>query len=588
MVLRKKETILNDNTYIGKIISVHGTEAEIKIDKECVTFSPIIEGKIYHIGQIGSFVKIPMGHIEIYGTISSFSNVLMEDGVQSNCLIKIQLSGEIVGNGPFQRGISIYPIIDSKAFLVTEKDLKNIYGVVCENCFEIGTHSAFEKLKIYADLDKFILRHSAILGSTGSGKSNATAHIIDTIISSYPRSRILLIDIHGEYSKTFEGRSKTFSINGENPLIIPFWLLTFEELSQLLVNKRVGDERPEDKRFRNDMLELKKQTASDRLKDIDEDLITCDSPIPFDIKSLWYKYHREVYGTFNESQQEKQTDETICIEKEGDPEKLIPDKFKPYSMGASAPYKARNQLMYSYVNNMFLKLKDPRFNFMFDPTPYNTKLDHDIDTLLEDWIDNENNLTILDLSGVPSDLIDVSVGLITRIIFDSMFWGRNMNFTGRNRPVLLVYEEAHTYLCNSRMDCKYASRAVERVFKEGRKFGVGAMIVTQRPTEISDTILSQVGTLIALRLTNSEDQAKVKSTAPNNMTMMIDMLPTLRTGEAIVVGEAIQIPTRLQFKRIEPRPNSNDPEVSENWKSTKNVKKCYKEIVKNWRIQKRS
>ncbi|EHI96772.1 protein of unknown function DUF87 [Clostridium sp. DL-VIII] len=580
--------MLKDSTYIGKVVSVNGADAEIEIDKCITTFSPIIKGKVYHVGQIGSFIKIPMGHIQIYGTIASFSNVLTEDETQNKCMLKIQLSGEIIGNDPFQRGISTYPIINSCAYIVTESDLEKVYGVDSTKCFEIGTHSASERLKIFADVDKFVLRHSAILGSTGSGKSNATAHIIDRLISDYPKARILLIDIHGEYSKTFNKYSKTFSIGGKNPLIIPFWLLNYEELSQLLVNKRVGEDRPEDRRFRNDILEYRKKVARENLPNIDENLITCDSPIPFDIKEIWYKYHQEVYGTYKEPSPDKQTEKTICIEKKGNPKALVPDEFEPYSMGQAAPYKSKNQMMYSYVNNMFLKLKDPRFNFMFEPSQYNTELERDIDDLLVDWIDNGKNLTILDLSGVPSDLIDVSVGLISRIVFDSMFWGRNMKFTGRNRPILLAYEEAHTYLTNSKGDFKYANKAVEKIFKEGRKFGVGAMIVTQRPTEISETILSQVGTFVALRLTNSEDKNRVKSLASNNMTTMMEMLPTLRTGEGIVIGEAMQIPTRVLFRKVEPRPNSNDPEVSEKWSEKISVNKDYKVVVKNWREQKRS
>ena len=169
-------------------------------------------------------------------------------------------------------------------------------------------------------------------------------------------------------------------------------------------------------------------------------------------------------------------------------------------------------------------MRDSRYDFLFNPGEYkdeNSKLDlHD---LLNSWIGSDKQLTILDLNGVPPEVLDITVGLITRFIYDSMFWGRSEEYTGKNRPILLAYEEAHSYLNKSETD-SYSKYAVEQVFKEGRKFGVGAMVISQRPSEISETILAQVGTYIALRLTNSNDQSIVKSSAPDNLISLIDLL----------------------------------------------------------------
>jgi len=214
----------------------------------------------------------------------------------------------------------------------------------------------------------------------------------------------------------------------------------------------------------------------------------------------------------------------------------------------------------------------------------------DMDKLLRDWIDHEQRLTILDLSGIPFELVDISVGLITRIIFDSMYWGRFEEYTGRNRPLLMVFEEAHSYLPKGETSAHiygYARKAVEKIFKEGRKFGFGAMVVTQRPSEISESILAQVGTFIALRLTNSSDKNAVQSAAPNNMNSLIELLPSLRIGEAIIVGESIIIPSRVRIDLVEPPPSSDDPKLIEQWKKEfASSDDNYKNIVTALREQK--
>lgn len=279
------------------------------------------------------------------------------------------------------------------------------------------------------------------------------------------------------------------------------------------------------------------------------------------------------------------------MEEEGNPKALKAARFTPHSPNNTAPYKSKHQAMYSYVGKILSRLQDSRYSFMFNPSDYiDADSPNDIDHLFRSWIDHDKRLTILDLSGVPFELIDISVGLISRLIYDSMYWGRFELYTGRNRPILMVYEEAHSYLPKSERSSHiygYARRAVEKIFKEGRKFGVGAMVVTQRPSEISETILAQVGTFVALRLTNSGDKSTVQSSAPNNMNSLIELLPSLRIGEAIIVGEAINIPSRVRIELVEPRPSSNDPKLVESWsKKFEMTKDNYKNVVKAIREQK--
>ncbi len=589
----------NDVTYLGTVINVNSNVVDVEISKDIPSSAPIINGKIYRLGQIGTLVKISIGNLNLYGIVSSVSNTpgnievdSMEPYVGSRFL-KVQLIGEQFGSQNFEKGIGTFPTINDEVHIVTEKDLKNIYGSYEEGLIEIGKHSSSENLSVYLDLHNLVLRHSAILGSTGSGKSNTTANVVKSILNEYKGSRIVLIDPHGEYPSAFEGKAKIFRINDSvNPLYIPFWTMNFDELSFFLVGRSKGQEKPEDKRLREEIVELKKLNAS-KLKagEVIPAFITADSPIPFDIKKMWYAFNRELIATYRVSKEDEQNESTEELVKEGDPQKLIPAKFRPYSMSNNAPYKSKKQTMYGYEQKIHSRLKDTRFDFMFNPGDfYDTTSKNDIDKLLRDWIDHDERLTILDLSGVPFELIDISVGLISRLLFDSMYWGRFESYTGRQRPLLMVYEEAHSYLPKSEETSHiygYARKAVEKIFKEGRKFGMGAMVVTQRPSEISETILAQVGTFIALRLTNSSDQGTVKSASPNNMTNLIDLLPSLRIGEAVVVGEAIKIPSRVRVGLVEPRPSSNDPELVDNWqKRFKKDDNNYKNVVTALREQK--
>lgn len=600
LIVAQGEKMKNDPTYLGKIINVDSSSLEVEINsKEIQSYSPIINGRLYRIGQIGTLVKIPLGYLTLYGIVSSVSNTpskLEDDDHKPDFgdrFLQVQLIGEKLGNSEFEKGVGTYPTVNDEVHIVVEDDLRGIYGAKKDGLIEVGKHSSTDNLPVFIDLQNFVLRHSAILGSTGSGKSNITAHVIKSIINDYRGSRIILIDPHGEYQSALSDHAKVFKINDEvNPLYIPFWIMTFDELSFFLAGRQAGPETMPDKRLRSEIVKMKKDNAT-KLKagDVNPDFITADSPIPFDIRFMWHNFNREVNGTFNTGVREDQNIECECLLNGGNPQQLIPATFEPYEMGNKAPFKSKKEEMYSYEKNIYARLKDSRFDFMFYPGEfYGPDSDHDIDKLIRDWIDHNKRLTILDLSGVPSELIDLSVGLLTRIIFDNMYWGRFEDYTGRYRPILLVYEEAHSYLSKhegNHQNYGYARRAVEKIFKEGRKFGVGAMVVSQRPSDISETILSQIGTFIALRLTNSSDQSTVKAAAPNNMTNLIDFLPSLRVGEAVIIGESIKIPSRVKINLVEPRPSSNDPDLVENWNREFNPNtENYKKIITAMREQK--
>ena len=520
-------------TYLGHIIRVDSGTIEIEVSNDIPSAAPIINGRLYKIGQIGTFIKIPIGNITIYGIVSSVSNTPSKSDETNlkytfgSRFLTVQLVGEKIGEDDFEKGIGTYPTINDEVHLVIEKDLFDIYGKKDSGSIEIGKHSSSENLSVYADLHKLVLRHCAILGSTGSGKSNTTVSILKAILDDYQGSRVILVDPHGEYPSAFPD-AKVFKINNaENPLFIPFWLMSFDELAYFLVGaKPTDDQKPEYRLFRELVTNFKKENCTLKSGNVNPNFVTADSPIPFSARKLWHEINWWLNGTFSSSNKDDQTKATAQEINNGDCENLVPAQFTPYPTNITAPFKSKHQEFYSYEKKILSRLKDSRYDFLFNPGEYkDANSPKDLHNLLNEWIGSNNKLAILDLSGVPFEVLDITVGLITRFIYDSMFWGRYEAYTGKNRPLLLAYEEAHSYL-NKGDNTSYSKDAVEKVFKEGRKFGLGALVISQRPSEISETILAQVGTFIALRLTNSGDQSIVKNSAPDNLNRLIDLLPS--------------------------------------------------------------
>lgn len=585
-----------DITYLGKIIRVDSGTVEVEVSNDIPSAAPIINGRLYKIGQIGTFVKMPVGNITIYGIVSSVSNTPSkadETQIKYNYgsrFLSVQLVGEKVGDDDFEKGIGTYPTINDEVHLVIEKDLFDIYGKRDEGSIEIGKHSSSENLAVYTDIHKLVLRHCAILGSTGSGKSNTTVSILKAILDDYVGSRVILVDPHGEYASAFP-EAKVFKIkDAENPLFIPFWLMSFDELAYFLVGaKPTDDQRIDYRMFRDLVTNFKKENFHLEAGDVDVNFITADSPIPFSARKLWHEMNWWLNASFSSTKKDEQTRDQAAKENDGDAENLIGAKFTSHLSTASnqPPYKTQNTEYFSYEKKILARLKDSRYDFLFNPGDYKGVAGtRDLHQLLNDWIGSDKKLAILDLSGVPFEVLDITIGLITRFVYDSMFWGRHEAYTGKQRPLLLAYEEAHTYL-NKNESSNYSKIAVEQVFKEGRKFGLGALVISQRPSEISETILAQVGTFVALRLTNSGDQSIVKSSAPDNLNSLIDLLPALRTGEAIIVGEAIKIPSRVRIKLNNPRPTSDDPKLVEAWKKAHPTdNENYKSVVTKLRQQK--
>lgn len=614
-------------TYLGDVQDVNGTTVSISLSKESLTGFVYIDGQGYRVGQIGSFVRIPVGFSDLFGIVSGVgASAAPTDrsagDVLGNRWMKIQLIGEGPRNGIFRRGLSQYPTIGDEVHLVSEKELKNIYGQPDRPYFvKLGHISNADSIPALIDINKLVTRHSAVVGTTGSGKSTTVASIINALSAKrhYPSARIIMLDLHGEYGHALQENGSVYKINadtsiaqGEKELSIPFWALNFDELCEI----SFGDFSNE--KDKNIVMERVQKFKVDSLiahprNGALTDTLNVDSPIPFSIHHLWYELFIETFGTYYSGRVGRPLDNLAYevdangSELRGDADKGVAPIFKNIVTTAGLDkinYLPNSLNLGKQVLLLGTKLRIPRYDFIFKPANWlPDKSGHvacDLDQLLKDWIGSDRPVAILDLSGVPTDILQTTIGALLRILYEALFWARNLSQGGRHRPLLIVMEEAHIYLnSNAQGNAQgMAARVVQRIVKEGRKYGIGAMIVSQRPSEISPTILSQCGTFFALRLTNSTDRNHITSALSDNLDGLTDMLPILRTGEAIILGEAVKLPMRTT---IEPpprnrRPDSQDPTVfdevsadeSQNpggWGIGMEPEPNYKELIEVWRAQ---
>ena len=583
-----------DPTYLGRISTVSGSSITVKLAESLASGLAVIDGHTYRVGQVGSFVRIPLGYQDLYGVVSEIGAnaappVAAHSEVDTGRWMRVELAGEAVGEH-FERGLSQHPNVEDAVHLVTQRDLRRIYGGLDEDQVAIGTLSSAENIVVRLSLDALVTRHSAIVGSTGSGKSTTVASLLRSIVGAAENveasgARLLLLDVHGEYSAALGDLARTYSATpqpGEEPLYVPYWALEAGELLDFVAgglndNQLIA--------FTDKIQELKEaRLRAAPLAGLDPQSLTVDSPVPFSLKQLWYDLIDFETATFTGQQRDQPAREAP-----GDPATLTPPRYTPHAMGAAGPFLnqaakgVRRQL-----NLLRSRLLDRRYDFILHPGPWEPDLAgnvaQDLDTLLAGWLGNDRPITILDLSGVPSAVLVRLIGSILRITYEALYWSREKTEGGALRPLLVVMEEAHRYV--SPDSGNVAADIVKRIAKEGRKYGVGAMLVSQRPSEIDETVLSQCGTLIALRLSHPADRARVKGALPDNLAGLMDLLPVLRTGETVISGEAARLPVRCRvtLPPLERRPRSADPAVSAAWRNRR-VAEGYDRMVVSWRAQ---
>lgn len=613
-------------TLIGTVQDVNGTSVSVALTGAQLSGLTFVDGQGYRIGQIGSFVRIPVGYADLFGIVSqvgasAIPETLADTGGAGYRWLKVQLIGEGSAGGQFRRGISQYPTIDDDVHLVSQRDLERIYGRRGKqhHLVKVGHIAGSQSIDALVDINKLVTRHSAVVGTTGSGKSTTVASVVRCLSSAknYPSSRILILDIHGEYQAAFADRAHVYKVNidaskaDQERLCLPFWAMEFDELMSLTFGSF-----PVDSKARNLIMEriiaAKVATVeADDDSDIDPEAVNADSPIPFDIKKLWYDLYCQEFGTYFSGKGKTPVEENWAYKLDaqgqpikGDASKGLPPRFREVKSVAGDDekinYLPETLNIRAQLEAFGAKLRIPRYNFflrpgVWDPDPEG-KTEETLACLIKGWIGSDRPVTILDLSGVPSAITNDVIGILLRLIYDCLFWARHLSQGGRERPLLLVLEEAHTYL-NGDIGGR-ASTVVQRIVKEGRKYGIGAMIVSQRPSEINSTILSQCGTFFALRLSNGNDRSKITGAISENLEGLTSMLPILRTGEAIILGEGVGIPMRTM---IEPppkdkRPDSADPVVCDElspedsmipggWGIPMEADPNYEEVVALWRQQ---
>lgn len=586
----------SDPTFLGHVTAVSGPTVTVKLAESLSSGIALIKGNMYRVAQVGSFVRIPQGYQDLFGIVSEVGangNAESDDSSRQRGgrWMRVELAGEAIGNS-FERGLSQLPSINDSVHIVTEIDLKRIYGVEGVDQTAIGTLSSSENIVVKLSLDALVTRHSAILGSTGSGKSTTVASILRSIVRpglphGAPAARILLLDLHGEYTAALADFARVFSATpqkGEEPLFIPYWALQSNDLLSFVAGELTENH---ELAFIDKIQELKARYV-DKAKPpgLDPLSLTVDSPVPFSLKTLWHDLIDFETRTFTGANRD-----IAALEDPGNADTLTPPRYTPHAMGSVGPFlNPAVKGIRRPLNLLRSRLLDRRFDFILHPGPWEPGLDgvvqQDLDRLLENWLGSSKPVTILDLSGVPSAVLSTLVGSILRIVYEALYWSREKTEGGVLRPLLVVMEEAHRYLAKVDKQDNAAAEIVKRIAKEGRKYGIGAMVVSQRPAEVDETILSQCGTIIALRLSNPDDRARVKGALPDNLAGLIDLLPVLRTGEAVVVGEAARLPVRCRvtLPRPEHRPKSADPKVTEAW-STRRVAEGYDRVVASWRAQ---
>ncbi len=579
-------------TLIGHVDSVKGGVVTIRLRDDVPTFM-MVSGRSYRVGQIGAFLRIPLGYTQLYAVctlVGAAAAPTREDvgAPPGHRWLSATLFGESIG-GAFERGVSQYPTIEDEVHLVTPQDMRVIYGSTeQERAITVGHIAASSGIAGNLDLGRLVTRHTAVVGSTGSGKSNLLAVLLEAIATQgYPSARALVIDPHGEYGSAVGQYGQVFRIkhdqaNGELPLYIPYWALPLDELRQICM----GDMQPGAEAAVRDEVTARKKEASAHLASPPPDTaITADSPIPFSMKKLWFDLDDFERQTFTDNARTQPCDRT----QNGDPETLVSNQYPAPNPGSQAPFShPRPKNTAKQLELLRSRLQDSRYSFLFQPgkdlTPdLDGKIKGDLDKLVASWIGHEKPITVLDISGLPSETLSAIVGTLLRIIYDMLFWAMDLPVSGRNQPLLVVLEEAHVFLPEG--GDSPAHRTISRIAKEGRKYGVGLCIVTQRPVEIDTTVISQCGTMIALRLTNNSDRSKVEAAMPDDLGALSGMLPALRTGEGLVIGEAMPIPSRILFFRARKRPHGDDPEMPDAWREPRPAPEHYASALVNWRHQ---
>lgn len=492
--------------------------------------------------KVGSYLRVlDNENAVLIAIIENFSIEVKED-MRKKYIIEANPLGMIINN-KFQRGGDTIAIPPKKVEPAKKEEIEKIFmeSIIDDKKFVFSKLSSDNEINVPVDGNKFFNKHIAIVGSTGSGKSHTVAKIIQTAVNSKEgtyeglnNSHIVIFDIHSEYKAAFPNAN---NIDIDN-LILPYWLLNSDELQELFIDTEANDHNQRNV-FKEAVVTNRKQyfTGTDEKRD----KIHFDSPLFFEINDI------------------------LKIAKDKN-EEMVPGR----NGEKAGPLNGK---LSNFVSRLENKINDKRLEFLLGQKSKEITFEETLKQLIS-YDSNKSNVTIIDLSGIPFEVLSITVSLISRILFEYGYYYKRLRCKtdveekiNNDVPILLVYEEAHKYAPNSDLSKYRASRqSIERIAKEGRKYGISMLLASQRPSEISETIFSQCNNFIAMRLTNPTDQNYVKRLLPDTFGGLIDKMPTLKAGESLLIGDSVVIPSIVQIDECEDKPSSNDIPYFELWK----------------------
>lgn len=545
-----------DILHVGRVIEVSGSKVVGELEASVEDLYRTYRSRRYTVGQVGSIVRIEAGDKLVFGLVTALRMSEMAnteksgggkilEGNGDGKWLEIELFGEGLRSGigendfTFQRGVVTYPLPGQSIFVATVGELGRIYNRTDKPSIHIGSLSQASALPVYLMTNELLGKHFAVLGTTGSGKSCAVTVLLQAILNIAPSGHIILLDPHNEYGKAFGEMAEVID---PTTLNLPHWLMNFEESTEVFVGRSEHAATSQTNILKEAILAARRNFES---VGIQKESITVDTPVPYRLGDLLADVKRN----------------------------------RPSAASAAASYD-------KIIGKIEALQADKRFSFLIRP-------DADVSDGLAEIVGKylripvaDKPLSIIDLSGIPSDVVDVVVSILCRMIFDFAVWSPRPVKV----PILLICEEAHRYAPRSDAAAfQPTKQALSRIAKEGRKYGVSLGLVSQRPSELAETILSQCNTLIALRMSNEQDQNFVQRALPDAVRSLVDVLPTLRAQEALIVGEGTTVPVRVRFNDLPPerRPHSADVPFTDLWNTDSTDAAYVTEIVRRWRHQER-
>ena len=523
-----------DQNLCAEVIAVYPDKVRISVDD--IEDFAIAEEKL----RVGSYLRIADNDNAVMIAVIENFTIEVSSNPEGNPKRKYVLEANplgIIRDGKFERGGDTIAIPPKKVEPAKIEEIQKIFAesLPIEKKFSFAKLATNESIAVPVDGDKFFNKHIAIVGSTGSGKSHTVAKIIQNAVKGKQgeyeglnNSHVVIFDIHSEYKAAFPD-ARFIDITS---LKLPYWLLNSDELQELFIDTEANDHNQRNV-FKEAVVKSKKDHfTGDAAR---KEKIHFDSPLKFEI--------RDVLQFARDKDTERVPGATAGKDKAG----------------------PLNGQLTNFVSRFENKLADRRLDFLLGDAARDTTFEEVLKRLIG-YGENKTNVTILDLSGVPFDVLSITVSLISRILFEYGYYYKRLRIAENENeneindvPLLLVYEEAHKYVPNDDAAKYRASReSIERIAKEGRKYGVTLMLASQRPSEISETIFSQCNNFLALRLTNPADQNYVKRLLPDTMGNLVDRMPTLKAGESLLIGDAVVLPSVVKIEMCDPTPASTD------------------------------